>query len=339
MPPAFRCLRCGQSALTAYTTLWRCDSCGSLYPCIQGVPKLYLEDAIGAHDRKLRDRFYGGLFGALYRHLMPFLTLPVRPFALSWPGWLVYLLLLAMLFSLAIYVGSTLLSGQSWTTVQIGALLLLGGAGGFLLRHSYMFYLFVLAVPVRIALSFTKFTASESFAALHDRLIDQFRGRATKPQLLDISTGNCGSLYRYWTPLDGEFTAVDLSERMLLRGLDFMTHQGVPVTFALADATNLPFQSDSFDVVLSYGAINGMSNPALALLEMARVAKRGGLIVFLDEQLYDGASAVERLYFRKVLSGHNTIHRCPTELIPETLSDIEVHQIYHFYYICIAWKR
>jgi ubiquinone/menaquinone biosynthesis C-methylase UbiE len=81
-----------------------------------------------------------------------------------------------------------------------------------------------------------------------------------------------------------------------------------------------------------------MSDPGLALEEMARVAKRGGLVLFLDEQLYDHASVVERMPFSNVLSSHNVIHNCPADLLPTDLTQVEVHQVYHFYYICIATK-
>jgi hypothetical protein len=71
---------------------------------------------------------------------------------------------------------------------------------------------------------------------------------------------------------------------------------------------------------------------------MVRVAKKGGTILFLDEQLYPRASAVERMYFKKVLSSHNVIHECPVGLLPPDVTDVKVHQVYQFYYICTAVK-
>ncbi len=106
----------------------------------------------------------------------------------------------------------------------------------------------------------------------------------------------------------------------------------------LGDAVELPFQSDRFDVVLSYGAVNGLTDPVKAIEEMVRVAKPGGVLLFLDEQLYDAATAVERAYFDKVLSSHNVIHRCPIEAMPASLTDVRVTQVYQFYYICTARK-
>jgi ubiquinone/menaquinone biosynthesis C-methylase UbiE len=100
----------------------------------------------------------------------------------------------------------------------------------------------------------------------------------------------------------------------------------------------LPFQDDRFDVVTSYGAVNGLTDPVKAIAEMARVAKPGGVLLFLDEQISDAATPLDRAYFHKVLSSHNVIHRCPVESLPASLTDVRVSQVYQFYYICTATK-
>ena len=115
-----------------------------------------------------------------------------------------------------------------------------------------------------------------------------------------------------------------------------MAARGVPVQLALADAARLPFADGSFDVVLSYGAINGFTEPGKALAEMTRVARPGALVLFFDEQLHPSASLFERLYFRSVLSAHNTIHHAPVELAGPQLADMRVNQVYRFYYLCTA---
>jgi ubiquinone/menaquinone biosynthesis C-methylase UbiE len=125
---------------------------------------------------------------------------------------------------------------------------------------------------------------------------------------------------------------------MLLRGLEFMAGKQVPMDFVLGDAARLPFASGRFDVVLNYGALNGYTDSGRALEEMARVAKTGGLVLFFDEQLYESASWVEKIYFHRVLSSHDVIHRCPVDEIPASLADVQVRQIYHFYYLCTSYK-
>lgn len=49
------------------------------------------------------------------------------------------------------------------------------------------------------------------------------------------------------------------------------------VTLLKADATNLPFENEIFDIVFSYHCIEHVSNYKLALVEMKRVLKTGGV--------------------------------------------------------------
>jgi hypothetical protein len=71
---------------------------------------------------------------------------------------------------------------------------------------------------------------------------------------------------------------------------------------------------------------------------MERVSRPGGLILFYDEQLHASASLLEKLYFRLVISRHNTIHSCPVHLIPPGLERVHVSQVYRFYYLCTAYQ-
>jgi ubiquinone/menaquinone biosynthesis C-methylase UbiE len=208
----------------------------------------------------------------------------------------------------------------------------------FLLRHPYLFYLLLLAVPVKLSVWFKGFKPAESFVDVHEAIVRELSHR--KLQVLDISTGTCNSLYRHgWMQLDAEYTALDLSEKMLLQGQALMAARNIPVNFVLGDAARLPFRDDTFDVALNYGALNGYADPKQALEEMARVTRSGGLILFFDEQLYEDASFIERLYFKKVLSSHNVIHHGPVELLPSSVRDIRMRQVYQFYYLCTAHKK
>jgi SAM-dependent methyltransferase/uncharacterized protein YbaR (Trm112 family) len=337
----FRCPQCRQSRWTANSEAWTCDACGRAYPCVAGIPKLFLDEKLAAKDRNLRDTFYNGLFGALYRHTMPFLNLPSRPLKLSWAYWLVFFLTSSACAALLAYLGD-LVFIRRFTVIRSVDVIILAATiavGFFFVRHAYLFWLFLLAIPVKISLVSKTFNPVQSFGTVHARAIEKLKARGAVLRVLDVSTGSCNSLFRHgWMGLNAEFTGVDLSETMLLQGLRFMADHGLPIDLALASATDLPFQSGTFDVVMSYGAINSMSDPELALKEMARVAKVGAFILFLDEQLYGQASWIEKLYFRRVLSSHNVIHHCPVELLPTDLGEVDVHQVYQFYYICTASK-
>ena len=335
----YQCPNCEQSALRDQSNRWTCANCSKEYPCINGIPRLYLENALGQKDKELRDTFYNGLLGTYYQQLMPFLSLPARPALANWKGWLIYFAIVFFLLAAPVYLILTSLFLSFGTTAQLAVLIVYAAIVLILFKHRYLFYLLLLAVPVKLSLLLERFRPQKNFQEIHADVIQKLAQRGERLQLLDISTGTCNSLYRHgWMSLDADYTGLDLSETMLLQGQKLMAERNVPIELALGDATRLPFASETFDIVLNYGAVNGFTNPKLALEEMARVAKKDALVLFLDEQLYEGATFVERLYFRKVLSSHNVIHRCPVELLPASLSDVNVHQVYHFYYICTAYK-
>ncbi|MGH6956869.1 MAG: class I SAM-dependent methyltransferase [Gemmataceae bacterium] len=275
---------------------------------------------------------YDGLFGRFYQLTMPLIVMPARPLSMSWPHWLAYGATVALLLGLI----AMLFSGGA---LALFALIALAAIGWFLLQQRYLLHLLTLAVPVWISLSRKPYAPPESFAEAHERVLAPLRREGRRLQVLDVSTGSCNSLYKHgWMSLDADYTAIDLSETMLRQGNEMMSRVGVPVDLVLGDAVDLPFQSESFDVVLSYGAVNGLTDPAKAIAEMARVAKPGAVLLFLDEQLYDAASALQRRYFETVLSSHNVIHHCPVETFPACLTDVRVSQVYQFYYLCTARK-
>lgn len=337
----YRCVICRQSNWRTYSSLWRCEGCGHNYPCVNGIPELYVESSLGQQDKNLRDHFYNGFLGTYYQQVMPFLSLPVRPAKASWRGWLAYAVIVSSLAAIIVFLATSFSRANMFrpTVVQVLVLLLFLAVLYFLLRHRYLLYLIAVALPVKLSVLRNRFRPTKTFPQVHADVLEPFLQRPDRLQVLDISTGSCNSLFRHgWMKLNADYTGLDLSETMLLQGQKFMAEQEVPMDFVLGDANRLPFEPETFDIVLNYGALNGYTEPGLALEEMARVTKKGGLVFFLDEQLYEEASFVERLYFKKVLSSHNTIHRCPVELIPASLGNIQVHQVYHFYYICTCSK-
>ena len=333
----YRCPTCGGANFTTSVTQWRCTGCGQAYACVYGMPKLFNEEKLGAQDRKLRDTFYDGLFGRLYQVTMPAIVMPVRPLSLSGLYWVAYGAVWIALLGLVIGLVAALASGALVAALILAVPLVL--AGLVLNRQRYLLHLLWTAAPVWLSLSRRPYTPPETFAQVHERVLAPLRTAGRRLQVLDVSTGSCNSLYKHgWMSLDADYTAIDLSETMLKQGSEMMSKAGVAVDLVLGDAMALPFQDDRFDVVLSYGAVNGLTDPVKAIAEMARVAKPGGVLLFLDEQMYDAATPLDRAYFHKVLSSHNVIHRCPVESLPASLTDVRVSQIYQFYYICTARK-
>lgn len=333
----YRCPACDGADFLASSTRWRCAACGQDYACVYGMPKLYAEEKVGAQDRKLRDTFYDGLFGRLYQVMMPAIVMPVRPLAMSWPYWIAYGVVVAALLGLAVGAVAALAAGAPLSAIVLAAPLALVAL--VLNRQRYLLHLLWIALPAWLSLARRPYAPPESFAAVHERVLAPLRTAGRRLQVLDVSTGSCNSLYKHgWMSLDADYTAIDLSETMLKQGSVMMSQAGVAVDLVLGDAMDLPFQDDRFDVVLSYGAVNGLTDPVKAIAEMARVAKPGGVLLFLDEQLYPAATPLDRAYFMKVLSSHNVIHHCPVESLPASLTDVRVSQVYQFYYICTARK-
>lgn len=324
-----------------YQTFWKCSECDEKFYCVDGIPKLYLEESLGKADRKLRDNIYQYL-SWFYNFTNPFHMLPLRPFKTSIRHWIVFLL---VLLSLGYIVYNTInlvaFRGIANTTV-FDVLLLIPLVAYILLsiKDPRYGYLLLLAIPVKIILSIRTFEPKKSITSVHDEFLKEYLESDKKIQMLDIACGSGQALSRRgYLNLNADYTAVDLSEGMIAQARRLMSKLGAPVDFILTDATNLPFESETFDICTNYGALMGFNDPATALKEMARVTKKGGKILFLDEQEYESSTWLEHLYFKKVFAYHNTIVGCPVDLLPDDLEDIQVHQVYEFVFVCTARKK
>jgi SAM-dependent methyltransferase len=90
--------------------------------------------------------------------------------------------------------------------------------------------------------------------------------------VLDAACGD-GILQRYLSNRH-VYTGVDFSTRLLLRAQPFNR-----ATYFRADLNYLPFQNATFNAVLSLQALQYLDRPDIALAEMARVLKPGGVLL------------------------------------------------------------
>src|SRR4030095_9975498 len=133
-PTKYQCPNCQQSEWHTYSTLWICQHCSQEYTCLNGIPRLYLESALGKKDKELRDKFYNGFLGTYYQYVMPFLSLPARPVRAYWKGWRVYFLIVLTLIGM-VYLVIPLPAERFPSIAQATVLLLLITLGLFFSKH------------------------------------------------------------------------------------------------------------------------------------------------------------------------------------------------------------
>lgn len=112
--------------------------------------------------------------------------------------------------------------------------------------------------------------------------LDRWPETAATHQLrvLDCGTGTGAmseALAREYTdPL--RLDAVDISAAMLNKAGDRLKAIGLDVALRQADAQQLPYADNSFDMVMAGHMLEHLPQPVAALREMARVVRPGGLV-------------------------------------------------------------
>ncbi|MGQ0713207.1 MAG: class I SAM-dependent methyltransferase [Gemmatimonadaceae bacterium] len=104
------------------------------------------------------------------------------------------------------------------------------------------------------------------------------RGRGKK--LLEIGIG-AGTDFTNWVRNGAIATGIDLTERGVSLTRERLELEGLTADVRQADAENLPFEDNTFDIVYSNGVLHVPPNPARAISEAHRVLNPGGTFVGL----------------------------------------------------------
>lgn len=122
---------------------------------------------------------------------------------------------------------------------------------------------------------------------------------------LEVGCGR-GSVSSYFADNGFECTLLDLSQSILDTAEEIFSNNGHKGTFVHGDATAMPFEDDSFDVVVSIGLFEHFEDVEGPVREQLRVLKPGGL--FLGYIVPERPDNVQK-YFRWVNRGLSALSR------------------------------
>ncbi|MEM2916061.1 MAG: class I SAM-dependent methyltransferase [Candidatus Woesearchaeota archaeon] len=122
--------------------------------------------------------------------------------------------------------------------------------------------------------------------AKYDRIMRAVSKRKSL-SVLEIGSGT-GVYTRFLLRDFGKVTAVDNDPEMVREAKILFPRARI----MKADATCLPFRSNSFDVVFGVSVIHHIANRCAVFREAARVLRKGGLAVFCEPNLWNPMTAM-----------------------------------------------
>ena len=123
--------------------------------------------------------------------------------------------------------------------------------------------------------------------------------------ILDVCTGTGDLAFAFHKHTGGKVPVVgsDFCFEMLEVGRAKSNKFGRDVSFVEADAQNLPFESDHFQIVSAAFGLRNVADTDLGLREMARVCKPGGQVAVLEFSIprYQPVKGMYGWYFKHIL--------------------------------------
>lgn len=118
--------------------------------------------------------------------------------------------------------------------------------------------------------------AMKSQKSIYDYIYKEISAAASGKDVLELATGP-GMIAKHIAPSAKSVTATDFASKMI----ETAKKGSVPdnVSFEVADATNLRYQNDSFDLVVIANALHIIPEPEKALAEIDRVLKSNGTLI------------------------------------------------------------
>lgn len=109
------------------------------------------------------------------------------------------------------------------------------------------------------------------------------RGRGKR--VLEVGVG-AGTDFINWVRNGAVATGVDLTDAGVSLTRERLALEGLDAQVMRADAENLPFENESFDLVYSYGVLHHSPHTVRAISEVYRVLKPGGTALIMVYHLH-----------------------------------------------------
>ncbi len=109
----------------------------------------------------------------------------------------------------------------------------------------------------------------------------------TKKNILDIGCGTGAIITDIASLTDGRITGIDIDKRKLEQARKAASHIS-RITFVEADAMNLPFKDETFDLVVSSVVLMYIKDKQKAVTEMVRVTQKNGIVLATMEPDHAG---------------------------------------------------
>lgn len=112
----------------------------------------------------------------------------------------------------------------------------------------------------------------------------QLSGARQGDHVLDCATGtgDLAIVFKEKVGDEGYVLGTDFCKEMIEHAPEKARDGNLEIDFEVADAMNLPYESNRFDIASIAFGIRNVDDPVVALKEMARVVKPGGSVVVLE---------------------------------------------------------
>jgi SAM-dependent methyltransferase len=135
----------------------------------------------------------------------------------------------------------------------------------------------------------------------------------------------------------GQIFAQDFAKQMLLSAIE-RAHSRYNlgrynIDYSVSDATHLPYRDRFFDAAYHFGGLNLFSDIRRGILEMDRVVKNGGRVVFGDEGL---APWLKHTEYGRMIINNNPLCDCeiPLQFLPTTARNVRVSwELGYYFYV------